>query len=603
MKIGILRFKWNEISDGTQPWSTQTFQSVFADPENPWSIATFWRQCTFGLINLEFTVDVPMNLPQAAAAPAGWYAWNYNPTHVRWKDLGAGITLASKHGVPTDEYDRFIVFVDPPPSDAGNLDLHDTLLDRAAEMSFFQHEVGHMFGLNHPISHSEGGREYDDPYCVMGFYKGDGLPGLFTYVPDAYTPDLSETAILWQIASRRPSTATLYRYLPEFAMSASVYHAPPLWTLPAPSGSGSAFCEVTLVAPSDAAIDVDVMIASAVVEPPVFNAPSRPILALPGEVLVEYRRPKSGDWDRAIGAPLVLIHSINLHKDQNPPGNSEERPVWFEGAIPATAGAYWTDPLLNLGVEVIEASADKTSAQVRLSTLKSMIAGAWIESVVATENSELVIANGTMRPFPIARCKFGEYPFETMGTKVQATFTADSVGIESRSVHWSVKGRWGGWHDLSAPVSTDSIVRVQVHVTNATPNVSTTVLKRVPVGFRIEVDGSLVLSKTEDFGAFDLEVRVAVKGENSAFGPVERDDEVSVSFPGDRLVIGGTYYLDAERCLNSYIDLKTLYHRRRDWPPIHDPGPIRIRPLEISVAERDRIRLENLKEVRGHDES
>ena len=59
-----------------------------------------------------------------------------------------------------------VVFIDPPPCDAGGeIDLGACLLDRAAEHTFYSHELGHALGYEH--SHGVDGREYFDPYCIM----------------------------------------------------------------------------------------------------------------------------------------------------------------------------------------------------------------------------------------------------------------------------------------------------------------------------------------------------------------------------------------------------------------------------------------------------
>jgi hypothetical protein len=288
-------------------------------------VASYWRDCSFGLLDPSFDLAVPLSSRAAPGAPAGWHEWNYVSTRAggsRWTDLSAGITQAYLDGMPEDTYDNFVIFVDPPPCDAGAAGLADALFDEAASLDFFIHEVGHVLGFDHPFGLYG---EKEDPYCVMA-YQGVKT---FTVTPPQPLADLPAGSGVWQ-ASRRPATATLYRYLPAFRASGSVQAVNPwpLVTTPVVIGGAS---EHDLVAASDATLNVDPLLVAAVVEPPAPPSPPGAPLGPPGELLLEYRRPKPDDWDRAVGEPVLVVHSLRLARNRDLTADA----VFFEDALVA----------------------------------------------------------------------------------------------------------------------------------------------------------------------------------------------------------------------------------------------------------------------------
>jgi hypothetical protein len=313
-RIKVVSGGWNPPPDGAVgnwPWPVKMIRAVFQDP-NGWSVRDYWQRASFGILNPEFDLSEVGALPMSLAdLDANWLS------HHRSDAIEAVRARARSEDLHVDGYDGFVALVNPPPSDAGAWG-RNALLDQNGYLEFFQHEIGHVLGLDHAFGWSTGSGSapvpYADDYCVMG-YTG---PQSFTVPtpPEASSVVTPLPGNFWQ-SGRRVSAANLYRSFPN-EMSP--------W--------------VTRFTTHEKAI---VGAASAVAEigTPV---PARPLAVIslsgtgvPGppdpELAIEYRVPTVDD--RGV-TPAVVVHSIGLRGLG--PGVGEVRPVVLEGTLQPVAG-------------------------------------------------------------------------------------------------------------------------------------------------------------------------------------------------------------------------------------------------------------------------
>ena len=77
--------------------------------------------------------------------------------------------VAAQKGIVVQPSDRVVVFINPPPCDAGAYG-DQALLDQGAEHTYFAHELGHIIGYSHSFGNNLTANtfaEYGDPYCIM----------------------------------------------------------------------------------------------------------------------------------------------------------------------------------------------------------------------------------------------------------------------------------------------------------------------------------------------------------------------------------------------------------------------------------------------------
>lgn len=291
MKFAVLAYRWAtppaKAKTRYKPWSTAFLEQVFARP-NGWSVAEYWKRATLGLVEPEFVIFPWRTLGPARAGLE--------------TDRGGSVEFVRQQAIADSQalagFDKIIAFVHPPPSNAGATGSPgDALLDEDADLSFYQHEVGHMIGFQHAWGPKDGGgfQAYADSYCVMGFTNDSSRT---ISAPKGFASATLHQG-MWR-SERRLSAASLYRHLPEFAASSRVVRV-----------SASRTTSVTLggLASPDAGL-------------PVLVVASTPH----GEITAEYRS-KAGDDANVRRA--VVIHSIR--RRSVPPDADETDPIFYEG--------------------------------------------------------------------------------------------------------------------------------------------------------------------------------------------------------------------------------------------------------------------------------
>jgi hypothetical protein len=309
-RVKVLRSFWNPTppaSVSSWPCPPGFWRAVFQGPYL-YSLRSYWLRNSFGVINLEFDVDPALlNLEGLDGATL--------------RDdtdgcINAVRDFARGEGLQVDGYNGTVVLVNPPPS-ASRGGAGRVLFDQKGRLEHYQHETGHMLGLEHAFGpdgiDSDTEPVYEDPYCVMGDfsrYQNVQPPPEGTSLVTPLDQDF------WR-SSRRVSVATLYRYHPDSFGRWVAKHA---LNEPGTVGAASAVAELG-------------------------SNTARPLAVYQlagndGEIAVEYRVP-TGD-DVALGQPAVVVHSIGFRKNI---GVSTEgipyanyRPIWYEGTIPPVGG-------------------------------------------------------------------------------------------------------------------------------------------------------------------------------------------------------------------------------------------------------------------------
>jgi hypothetical protein len=308
-RYAMIRYIWQipeaDAIPGFFPWSDTMLRAIFTN-ENGWSVKSYWERATLGLMTFDIDIYPVHILPLQENG--------------QQNDRGGCINLlkdqAIKDGIPlklpvgnVNTYDQVIAFILPPPSNAGAAgNPGDALFDENGFMEFYEHELGHVLGFQHAWGPdgSGGYGAYNDNYDIMGYTN----PYRHAIAPAPELANQKLNSDFW-FSGRRFSAASLYRYVPGFASSASI-----IW----------------LTYPVQTQITLRGLAVS------VLNQPILIVIATQnGEILVEYR-PNMGD-DLGVD-PAIVIHSLgrrSVTKDA-----SEVNPVFFEGRISLPAGGNFS---------------------------------------------------------------------------------------------------------------------------------------------------------------------------------------------------------------------------------------------------------------------
>ena len=329
IRVAIVPFSWQPGPHASSlpehhPWalfSTRLFGDLF-NGRNGWSLHDYWSRSTFGLMRLSCDVRRGYKLSGEKQADLGRHRRNVVIDRMRRIYLDDGGSL--------EGYEHLVVFVHPPPCDAG-VSNRDALFDQAGGLEFFQHEVGHVLGFMHAFGPSGA---YGDDYCLMGY------TGPFDHPVPADPSYSLLTPRFWR-SGRRVSAASLYRRFVSRDVGGS-------GDLRSGHGAAGAFDrrvahisvgqETRLAALSQARNEQVVAVAP-----------------LPKGVLaVEYR---TATGDDAGVRPAVVVHTIGARPTEA--GYGEVDPPRFEAAIPPEPGRGLTVAVGTRGyqVRVLQAEA------------------------------------------------------------------------------------------------------------------------------------------------------------------------------------------------------------------------------------------------------
>jgi len=238
-KFLIMPFSW---ADEVPVDLDVAIRETFLD-SNPYSIATYFRECTFGLVDIA---------PEAIVRPHGVLSLTHNlhfdaqghtqSSRIRTEVVEAALSFMSviEPGDPMRpdlqlswvSHPHWIVFMTSPPSPAGALTgRSECVLDYGSTHSYMAHEIGHTIGW----MHSQGlGHDYDDPYCIMSAetfgnrhptHRVDRPANSQIPQPGTYEHNF------WDSAGPMPAAATMLLHLPDFSGSGMVRYVGPEYTV------------------------------------------------------------------------------------------------------------------------------------------------------------------------------------------------------------------------------------------------------------------------------------------------------------------------------------------------------------------------------------
>ena len=391
------------------------------------SVAGFWSASTLGLVDFDFEIfpfddaDTP-TLAHASHADG----------------RGVVVDAARKQAaqdVPLNEFGHLVVWVHPPPSDGGATGA-DALFDQNGWHGFYCHEIGHTLGLIHPYGP---GGVYDDPYCVMG--SGGGGP----LAADPLFEDLPLPDGFWNTACMASAATLFWRWENELSVRNMIH----------PADWGSPF-EVELTALSEAE-EGDLILATVDVGND-FDRNPRRTWPQSGTYLTEYRT--ATGWDRNI-QPAIVIHSRDIRPKpivrttdvhHHPFRYGEVRPVYFEGTVPAPFSSVYVSPNERFALEVLDISADRKVAKVRIGLPSQLRYQADLQEVARELIGEQVLETGTKTITPEEDpllCQPGTYAYTRFDQAEEITVRLHLAGFTGITPAWRIS--W--WADDNQPLA------------------------------------------------------------------------------------------------------------------------------------------------------
>ncbi|MEO7046559.1 MAG: hypothetical protein ABI091_14710, partial [Ferruginibacter sp.] len=294
IKITVLACRWETITGSypIAPWPITLLTEIFSESpsveqDGGWSLADFWVKSTLGQLRFQGANVIDLGILTGS---------------VQGSDRGTvknlAVNQAIRRGIRLPANDPVIIFIDPPPSDAGALlNQNYAVLDRGAEHTYMAHELGHTLGYQHSLGikfSTNTVEQYYDPYCIMSArIFAEKAP--YSRVPPAgvaLPPNLP--AYFWSISGvcgSGPLAAAAQTFIsvPDFSAGPNVF------SIPSSSLATGTTQTILLKALSVASFNDIVLIK---------------IDTLVGRYFVEYRT--AVGWDKGLSnnnpSPGIIIH-------------------------------------------------------------------------------------------------------------------------------------------------------------------------------------------------------------------------------------------------------------------------------------------------------
>ena len=323
VRIIVLGCEWEDIPEGTivpAPIASAALQQMFSESSGSnWSLADLFVQSTLGQLRFD-----PAVVYQIGSLP-GTRVGRENRADV----INNARQVANTTGIVFGPNDRAVVFINPPPCDAGAYG-RQALLDQNAEHTYFAHELGHVVGYDHSFGSDLTGDqnvEYGDPYCIMSARTfGGSWPQAPGPPPGANVP-AGLPAAIWNGSGPLVAAALTAYHFTDFNQFPNVV------TVPAYYHTYPQFMRLVGLAEA---------------------APPDSVLARVDTGLqtffIEYR-PGTG-WDRGLTVPAQPDPAVVIHRRKPSSGTL----ISFAGAIPVQTvpGArYWAAGDDDFHVEII----------------------------------------------------------------------------------------------------------------------------------------------------------------------------------------------------------------------------------------------------------
>src|SRR5687767_886096 len=142
LRIVVLACQWETIPSGTAvpaPISLSVLQQMFSEsPASDWSLADLLVHSTLSQVRFN-----PALVFDIGALPG-----TLVDREKRGQVINLARQVANNRGILFGPNDRAVVFINPPPCDAGAWlsSPRQALFDQNAEHTYFTHELGHVIG-------------------------------------------------------------------------------------------------------------------------------------------------------------------------------------------------------------------------------------------------------------------------------------------------------------------------------------------------------------------------------------------------------------------------------------------------------------------------
>lgn len=537
------------------------------------SVASYWRDSTFGLAELVFDTHpaegqpIPiLQISQASGrVPVIDAAKNDSPSLVTGADV-------------------VVVWIYPPPCDGGAAG-NGALFDRNGYYSFYCHEIGHTLGMQHPYGP---GGVYDDPYCVMG--RGQTRPvspdPAFASLPPADTPGF------WD-APCRPSAANLFTHWEGDLLQNNMVEA----------GSWGQPFEVELVALSEASLGDKVLTTVDIGND--FDRNPRRTWPQNGSYLIEYRT--ASGWDGGV-QPAIVIHSrdvrpfpIVVKRDffGHPHGRfGEVRPVYFEGTIPRPFDSVYVSPNGRLAVEVLDISADSRTGKLRFGLPNQMTYQADLHLMSRVLLGDQVLETGTKTITPEQDpllCQEGTYAYTRFDQAEEVTVELHLSGFPIGTANWAVA--WAPYD--STPISQgDTTFEFRSMFHKSAPEYLDVSLHGDVLVMRSRLAVPDVNGKLWRKVSNEVDISVTVEQTQPSGFMLGRRADLTVWLATERTDLDDHYKQDVDFCY--FLRTFRGIDKATDQPPWIDPSdPFWQRKLGDELVELGRLPKEILSELGG----
>lgn len=580
--LAVLRVRFDTNADQSSVWSDAVFNS-WLDPSVPYSLAHYWKTASVGAFDMRYVLFPPLVLGDPRqGAPAG------SGNDVIRPRLIDGVIAQARFilGFDADPFDQLLLWF-AQPTDMFGMTSHSVtgasgwpksvgvaVVDVSSPFDSLCQEVGHAFGLDHPVAafrpagYTEQDLDYGSPYDVMASQRYLGYASSFVRAPDPRlpdgTPDAAGGTPPQRVVGPLLSGAQLAARVPWFSLT------PFLRRVPARPGTTGTSLRVL-------ALDQAAEVAG--------NWPQHPFVVLVDTQVgqtysVELRRGRGydaviGTMDPNLNRPAA---GLVVHHHHVPSGR-----MFYDGVLPlpAVAGDLdWHSWAGHFAIRVRDVADDLSWADI-------VIGGddfwrQWdveLERLSDSQHEEVVERRQVAVNIP---CVEGMYSVEKIRRSYETTLVASSFGFERPGYEWSANGVVLA--PSAAPAWKSVTFTTEVSTPDPDPANRGGTVGLSPVTLRYTLAGNrLTLRSGAQDGNFIVEVKVSA----SETDPGVLRSVVPTVNAADRLDYRCLRYAweDAyDEAFRRCFDFGTRFRELEDLRVVINPGdppPYAVRPDEL----------------------
>lgn len=594
--IAVLRVRFDTNPDPTTVWSDAHFHG-WLDPNIFYSLAHYWKTASLGAFDLRYVLFPTLVIPDPrVGAPPGSGNGVIRPRLIDGVLAGA----YSQFGFDVEPFDQLLLWF-AQPTDMFGMESYPapryfklpkpvgvSVVDVSSPFDSVCQEVGHSFGLDHPIGvhrppdyQGSSDLEYGSPYDVMASQAYLGFASSFVRGQDARLPDGGPQGYQ-RVIGPLLSGAQLTTLVPWLALT------PYATTISAPSSTGT---RLRLHALDQAAAMSN-------------GWGQHPFVALVHSVVgqtysIELRRGRG--YDSAIGTPAPGVNrppaGLVVHHRHPASGR-----IFYDGVLPlppAGGDLDWRSWTGRFVIRVRQVADDLS----------------WADIVVGGQDFwrqwhvDVDIRSDSQREQVVERrsvdvdipCVSGTYSVEKVEREYETVLAATSYGFERPGYTWWVNGS-----ALQATATADTVTFLtMVSTPDPDPRSKGGTVSVQAVSLLYTLVGSrLTLWSGSQPGNFGCEVSISASetdpGASKSLVPTV-SDAVRLEFRCLRYQWEDAYERAFERC----FDFGTRFQELEDLRVRIDPGdppPYAVRPEELEGVLRLEVLAAAQREDRGRAE-